>query len=718
MDFQYTINLINGFFKNFLNCYWGPFMKLREKTLILIGMTVAFSIMIMYFASTVSLIDGFENLERQNTMKNVELATNSISNEISDMNGLIYDWAVWDDTYKFIQDNNSAYIHSNLVDSTYSNLKLNFIIFIDKSGNIVYANGFNLENNEYEPLPAGINNYLAEGSILLDQNKSKGVSGIIQLSEGPALISAHPILTTNEKGPARGTLIFGRMLDESMIQKISGKTQLSITVSSLNSSIMASDFQKALKSINETSPVYINPLNNNFIAGYVLVNDIYGKPAFILKVENDRGFFNEYKNGLSFYLLSLVIVGCVLAIGTLIYLDKSVLSRLSRLDKDITNIGKKGSISSRLSIEGEDELSSLATSINTMLSKLETSQQKFKESELKFRSIVQLASDGIILADRKGNIIFWNRGAQLMFGYDEEELLGKPISILLHDEYRNLHQKALDYPDKINSEHIDKNYESFGHKKDGTNFHLEISHTSWKIKGEKYYCAILRDITDRKHAEDEIKKSLSEKEAMLKEIHHRVKNNMQIISSLLSLQCRYIKDKEAFDVFKESQNRVKSMALVHEKLYQSEGLAEIDFTEYIKNLVSELFRSYGTNINNVHLDIDAEKIFLDTDTAIPCGLIINELVSNSLKYAFKEVESSKPENKKFSNGNWKIYIKLHNYNDKILLIIGDNGKGLPEGFDLENTETLGLRLVKTLVHQLNGNLKLINKDGVEFKITF
>jgi PAS domain S-box-containing protein len=466
---------------------------------------------------------------------------------------------------------------------------------------------------------------------------------------------------------------------------------------------MASDFQRAIKSINESSPIYVNPINDNFMTGYGFVNDIYGKPAFILKIENDRGLFKEYMNSLSFFLLSLLVVGFILGMATLIYLDKNVLSRLSRLDKDIIDIGKKGSISSRLSIDGEDELSSLATSINTMLSKLETSQHKFKESELKFRSIVQLASDGIILADKNGKIIFWNRGAQLIFGYNEEELIGKPIS-LLTEEYKYPHQKALNDPNMVDSNY-EKNYESLGYKKDGTKFDLEISHTSWKIKGEKHYCAIIRDITDRKHAENEIMKSLSEKEAMLKEIHHRVKNNMQIISSLLSLQCRYIKDKEAFNVFKESQNRVKSMALVHEKLYQSEGLAEIDFTKYIKNLVRELFRSYGVNKTIIDLNIDAEKIFLDIDTAIPCGLIINELVSNSLKYAF---DGRKGE----------IYINLYSFEDKISLIMGDNGKGLPDNFDLENAETLGLRLVKTLVDQLNGTLELIINEGVEFKIIF
>ena len=194
------------------------------------------------------------------------------------------------------------------------------------------------------------------------------------------------------------------------------------------------------------------------------------------------------------------------------------------------------------------------------------------------------------------------------------------------------------------------------------------------------------------------------------EIHHRVKNNMQIISSLLSLQSRYIKDKNAFEVFKESQNRVKSMAMIHERLYNSKGLAKIDFAGYIKNMVDDLFDSYGVNHDDVKIDISADKIFLNADTAIPVGLIINELVTNSLKYAFPAENSDHEET--------MIYIKFHRNNKNILLVVGDNGIGLPEDLDLQHSETLGLRLVRSLVDQINGTVELRGNDQTEFRIIF
>ena len=684
-------------------------MKLREKTLVLLGITITCSIIVMYMASNVVLMGGFQTLEEQNTLQNIQLATNVLSGEISDLNKTINDWAVWDDTYIFIQNHNSRYVQSNLLNSTFTDLKLNLIVYVDSSGNIVYGKEFDLQKKEEKPVSESIKKYISKDSILL--SSQDGVKGIIMLPEGPMIIVSHPILTSNGDGPSKGTLIFGRYLNDVEIQHLSGEILSSLTLISYNDSNMPADFQTARGSMSQSSPFFIKPINNSYIAGYALVNNINGKPAFILKTERPRGFYKEYQNTLSYFIASLLIICCLLAVITLIYLDRSILSKLSRFSRDISIIGKKGDLSTRILADGEDELSSLAESINGMLSRIETSQDQLKKSELEFRSLVELANNSIVLTDSTGKIMLWNRSAQRMFGYSENEILGKPISILFPDEYHESYQKVMDNPyNSANSQNMGVIYESYGFKKDKSRFMLEISHISWKIKNEKFYCAIIRDITDSKQAENEIKESLREKEALLMEIHHRVKNNMQIISSLLSLQSRYIKDKDAFEVFKESQNRVKSMAMIHERLYNSKGLAKIDFAGYIKNLVDDLFGSYGVNQDDVKIDISADKIFLNADTAIPVGLIINELVTNSLKYAFPAENSDHEES--------RIYIKFHRNSKNILLVVGDTGIGLPEDIDLQYSETLGLRLVRSLVDQINGTIELRSNGQTEFRIIF
>lgn len=208
-----------------------------------------------------------------------------------------------------------------------------------------------------------------------------------------------------------------------------------------------------------------------------------------------------------------------------------------------------------------------------------------------------------------------------------------------------------------------------------------------------------------KKADKEIKQSLHDKKVLLREIHHRVKNNMQIISSLLNLQLNYVKDEKAVNVLKESQGRIKSMAMVHEKLYQSPSLTKIDLKDYVESLVSNIFFTYGTSTNHIISEVDVENIEIGIDTAIPCGLIINELVTNSVKHAF-------PEN------NGKVKVKITSHHDDIQLVISDDGIGLPENLDYEKTESLGLKLVKSLVDQIDGHMTLVTNAGTTIKINF
>jgi PAS domain S-box-containing protein len=205
--------------------------------------------------------------------------------------------------------------------------------------------------------------------------------------------------------------------------------------------------------------------------------------------------------------------------------------------------------------------------------------------------------------------------------------------------------------------------------------------------------------------ENQIRVSLKEKELLLKEIHHRVKNNMQIISSLLGLQSSHVKDKRDKGLFEVSQNRVRSMALVHEKLYQSESLSGIDFQEYITDLVDELFKSYYLE-ERVNITINAKNILVNIDDAIPCSLIIHELVSNALKHAF-------PDGR---NGN--ITIDFYREGENSVLRIGDNGIGLPAGLDYQSTESLGLQLVNALTQQLRGTISVNAAEGTAFTIIF
>jgi len=220
-----------------------------------------------------------------------------------------------------------------------------------------------------------------------------------------------------------------------------------------------------------------------------------------------------------------------------------------------------------------------------------------------------------------------------------------------------------------------------------------------------------RLMEETRRADEQIKKSLREKEVLLKEIHHRVKNNLEIIQSMLSLQLPYVRGEHAMEPFKESQNRIYSMALIHEKLYESESLAEIDVAEYMRSLADNLFFSYGVDDGDIKLNMHVDDVAIDVNKLIPCALIVNELVSNSLKHAF-------PDSRR-RNGVREIGITLtRDGADTLVLTVGDNGVGLPPGFEIQDSESLGLKLVSVLVRQLKGTLHVAGNEGAKFTVAF
>jgi len=239
---------------------------------------------------------------------------------------------------------------------------------------------------------------------------------------------------------------------------------------------------------------------------------------------------------------------------------------------------------------------------------------------------------------------------------------------------------------------------------------LELASREKELKDhqERLEITVKERTADLTLANSLLKTSLKEKDVLLKEIHHRVKNNLQIISSLLKLQGRHTTDVQSTEMFKDSHDRITAMALIHEQLYQSKDLSNIDFGTYISNLANSLLRSFGQESRRIRVDTESNGIFFGIDVAVSCGLIINELVSNSLKYAFPAHEE----------GVISITTRLVNKNT-IDMVIGDDGIGIPEDLDFRNTETFGLQLITGLVeHQLAGEIEINRSVGTEFRIRF
>lgn len=333
-------------------------------------------------------------------------------------------------------------------------------------------------------------------------------------------------------------------------------------------------------------------------------------------------------------------------------------------------------------------------------------ERAIRESEQKFRSITEQVQDVIFITDLQGMITYISPSSASVFGWPAAEMLSQRFPVFLAE--RDIPLALARFERTLRTVQTTKGFCLNMKRQDGTEFVGELRAAQVYQNGE--VCGtigVIRDVTERQRAEEHIRAALQEKEVLLKEIHHRVKNNLQVISSLLNLQASLLTDDHSRNLFRESQQRVKTMALIHEKLYQSESLREINFQEYVSSLASELYTSYRPLSGTVELVIDVADIHLDLDTAIPCGLVLTELLSNALKYGVP-------------SENGKILVTFSATSDHhYALRISDNGTGFPPEIHLDTLDSLGLQLVKGLVEeQLNGSLELSRSPGTTWIIRF
>jgi len=318
-------------------------------------------------------------------------------------------------------------------------------------------------------------------------------------------------------------------------------------------------------------------------------------------------------------------------------------------------------------------------------------EKELKASKEEYRVIFENTGTLTIICGSDMVIELANSAFERFSGYSKGEIQGYMKLTDFVDPSDAGRVEAYHRLMSVNPDAIPKNFELTLRNREGEERNFFA--TTVTIPGSKKCLLSLMDITHKKSVEKRLRRSLREKELLLREIHHRVKNNLQIISTLLMLQASTTGDPHMRELYMDSQHRIDAISLIHEKLYESRDLSRVNLRNYVKTLLSDLLDSYGADGSEINVKVRVDDVMLNIETAIPCGLIINELVTNSIKYAFPD-------------DGGEITVEVHRNGDLYTLIVSDNGVGLPEDLDLENTGTLGLRIVRSLVDQINGDLRI------------
>ena len=680
-------------------------MSVRLKTFVVMTVMSVLAFVAVTSLSRVILEPGSNANEKLRVSDDLQRVRSAVDREIAGLDRAAEDYASRDDTYLFASDRNEAYVRANLTDAVLAGNEFDAVVLADAAGRVFFGRAYDRAARAERPLPSGLAGLLRPGRILLRlETDTQGRSGLIVLDQEAFLVSSRPILNSRGQGPARGTALVARALDARAVQDLGETIHLPLRLVPISDPSVPGDLRAAAPDVDSLTRI----TGPDRIAGFALFEDILGRPALVAVFELPRAFHGQFLTSLRYFLVAFLVYIC-LAIGLGQWLmDWLVTSRLIRLTGFMKSVGRSGTLDSRLNLPGRDEVSGLAAGLNAMLEALgrhveaiKAAEEAVKRSESKYRALFETAADAVFLETQDGRILDCNPAATRLFEHDKASLVGMAFSGLLDGPAptdQEIHKEQLS----------DRGFlfvERTGRKRSGEKFPCEISVRLAKIGRSTLIVAIVHDISERARSEEKLRASLREKEVLLREVHHRVKNNMQIISSLFNLQSGTIRDEKSIELLRECQARIRSMALVHEKLYQSKDMAHIHFSDYLRSLATFLFHFWQVNEERVRLDMRIANILLDINTAIPLGLIVNELVSNSLEHAFP------------SGRVGEIRLRLVALDPtQFELLVEDDGIGLPAGLDIARSETLGLQLVTLLVDQLDGTIEAASDHGTRFRI--
>ena len=655
-------------------------MSLRTRTVL--GISVAFLCMfiVLFAVSRLIILKNLNNLEKDEANQNIDRVLQAYSFSLSEFAKVTADWSSWDDTYSFINDGNSKYIGSNLTDSTFTNSRINIMLFINSSDEIVFSKGYDLQNNQEITVPQSINSYLSKDMLLSAGETGAQITGLLLLPDSePLLVVASPIITSDDQGPSRGTLIFGRFLSAAEITRLSDLTSLNLSFYSVNDQSLPEDVKQIYPSL-KNNLVATQEIDKQHLAGYTLMNDVNNNPALILRVDMPRYIVQERENSINYLLLVMAVIVAVFGEIAFRFVNKYELIRLKKLATAVEKIGTSGNISERVTEKGNDEISVVANNINNMLTALQRSEGKILESEQYYRSIFETTGAAMAIVTENNLLSLVNSEFEKLSGYSKFDLENQKRwteFIKLPDSKNEieLHREAAQKSNVI------RNLESSFSNRNGDlrNILLNID----LIPGTKMYVVSIIDITERKQAETAIARLFIEESTLRQKLEVEMKGRVDFtralvhelktpLTPMLTSSDMLATELKNGPLLKLAQNINRGANRLNKRIDELLDLAkgEIGMLKLNYNLVHpanvlhEAAEEIMPSANKKHQSLDVEiPPSMDSLWADETRLL--QIITNLLNNAYK-----------FTPENGKIILKAWEANGFLTVEVQDNGPGI------------------------------------------
>jgi PAS domain S-box-containing protein len=474
-------------------------VSLRGKTLLIVGATLLGLCAVLYVIARVTVLRRFAALEENEVRQHLDRVSKAITNEYDLLSTVARDDSQWDEGYRFVQHPSSSWAETNFPNSTLDALRVNLIVFLNNADEPVHAREFNAETQTQSAARPEVLQPLLPLTRMARSGGNRGVGGIVLLPTGPMLVVAWPILTSTGRGPIAGTLLMGRNIDSPELKRLSWTTSLHFDIFPLSGAHLPRDLANARSHLSPSNSVFVAPLGQSSIGGYTVLKDVDGNPALLLRVQTPRFVYQQGQSTVMYLTAAALLVGVAFTLISLVLLEKQVLSRLITLSKNVASIGVRTGLSERVRVDGADEISHLAGSINQMLASLERSERERQVPEAYLEGLFESAPEAVVILDNHRRVVRVNQEFTRMFGYALEEARGRDLDRLIVPAAKEAEAQGLN---SSVEQGRTVSLETQRRRQDGTLVEVSILGTPVNIGGGRAaFYAIYRDISDRKRSE-------------------------------------------------------------------------------------------------------------------------------------------------------------------------------------------------------------------------